>query len=440
MFRFAASSQPSTLTRTLMRLGAVAVACSALTWSLSGCGGGTRAKAYQPDSMVSFGDENSMMEDFTSIPTTALDPAGLTVKKVQGLVYTVNAVVNNLSLNVATYCLDQNQSALWTTPLTNTFTSFLSNAATKGYYFDSVNVAANNVSNVVTIIDLGTAVADGAQPPIQVKRTYNVTYACAASVLWNQIVAHNFGLGFQSQCAADVGGAKTYATLRAEVTDLQAQVAAHRAELHDGMLVTVMIGQQDILDVYGQVKAGSVTDSDAQQMLAARGAAAAATILDIMSTGAKVVVALTPDLGQAPLATNNGENQTQLTQYTIAFNDALKFGMGSTAAQDGRHFALVESDLFTNPITRSTSYVYNAPVCAKTGYVRSADGSQVTVMKPDGSTVNSGDADQVKFCSATTLVDGASTGTYMWADDTHYSSAGHGLIGALAASRVANNF
>lgn len=441
MFRFAAaSSKPSTLAQTVIRLGAVAAACSALTWSLSGCGGGSRAKEYVPDSVVSFGDENSAMED--SVSSTSLDPAGSSGKRVQGLLYTVNAVVDASLLGVYTFCTDSatnqwcNGATTPATPISFNATSdtFTTGGAPHAYYFDTINTTSTNgFSNIVTVVDVGTGtVSSVAKNPL--KRTYNVTYACSASRLWNQVVAHSFSKGFASACALDLDGAKTYAAPGAMVAELQTQVSTHRSELHDGVLVTIMIGQNDILDVYNGVVGNSALDASAASTLDARGRAAAAIVQSVLNTGAKVVLALTPDLGESPMAAAlDATGKARLKAYTVAFNNGLKFGMGSTAAQDGRHFALVESDLYTNPITRSASYVHGTAVC----------NMSATFKRPDGSDVLNGDADyaaRVKYCNGNTLVTNGSVATYMWADDIHFAPAGHAQIGSLAASRVYNQF
>lgn len=439
MFRFAAaSSKPSTLAQTVIRLGAVAAACSALTWSLSGCGGGSRAKDYVPDSVVSFGDENSAMEDYSS---SNLDPSaspnGTDPKTVQGLVYTVNAVVDESVFSTFSHCNDASalnkfcdKSTADLTPFSETVTGFVGGTP-HAYYFPGVN--ADGFSNIVTYVSNGTGSKNGGATT-SIKRTYNVTYACSTSRLWNQIVAHSFNKGFESKCALDLDGAQTYAAYGAKVAELQTQVSTHRSELRDGVLVTVMIGQNDILEMYDDVIHSRRADSEAQSILETRGALAAAIIKDILATGAKVVLALTPDLGQSPLAFAVNQQPALLTAYTTKFNNALKFGMGSVAAQDGRHFALVESDLFTNPITRSASYVHGTALCDMAATFKHPDGSDVTNQDADDY------AKRLKYCNANTMVTNGSVATYMWADDTHFAPAGHAQVGSLAASRVYNQF
>lgn len=433
MFRFAAaSSKPSTLAQTVIRLGAVAAACSALTWSLSGCGGGSRAKDYTPDSVVSFGDENSAMETFES---TNMDPNGSATKTVEGLIYTVNPVVFGADLLAYTYCTNPTGTALCVASATDTDPNYLvtgvtgfTATASHPYYFASKNTEG---TNILTMVSTGTGTYNSGTPAL--KQTYDIVYKCESSFLWNQAVAHNFGKGFLSKCSRDLAGAETYAALGAKVSDLQTQVSDHRSELRDGVLVTIMIGQNDIKEIYDRVQGTAtpaLSDSQALSELASRGATAAEIVKSVLSTGAKVVLALTPDLGQSPLATKPGENASLLAAYTKKFNDALKFGMGSTAAQDGRHFALVESDLFTNPITRSTAYVHSTAVCA----------DAATFTKPDGSTVTGSDPQALRYCTGKTLVTNGSTSTYIWADDLHYAPAGHGLIGSTAATRVYNQF
>ncbi len=92
MFRAATFLTPVSL----RRLGLVALACSALT--LVGCGGGSRAKDYHPDSIVVFGDENSAFWSTEFVPNVA---AGGNYS-IHGLVYTVNP----LGVGATYYCHD----------------------------------------------------------------------------------------------------------------------------------------------------------------------------------------------------------------------------------------------------------------------------------------------------------------------------------------------
>jgi hypothetical protein len=443
MFRVANPAMPVTL----RRFALVALACSAVM--LQGCGGGNRAKAYQPGALVAFGDENSMYApDYTS---ATLNPAGSTAKSIQGLIYTVNPTVVGVVVDSATatfatggayYCTDATPTTLCATSalLTNVSTFDSTNASAHSYKFDSIN--SGEVSNTVTTISLssGTSTSDAPLPGL--KQTVDTVYQCDASSLWIQAIAHNFGFGFNDKCPRDRAGAKTYAEYEATVAMVAAQVANHRAELGSGVLVTMMAGQKDIMTAYTAYKtavANGTAPETAQANAIASLQGAAVVLSDAvqnaLGTGAKVVLSLVPDLGESPLvlsaATAASENQAVLKALTKAFNDKV-FSVLAQNAPDGRKLAFVEPVLFTNPSTRSSSYVYGEALC-----------DMANIKRPDGITVASGDGDyaqRLKFCTSKSFVTSGSTATYMWADSTHFAPLGHLLIGSAGATRAANQF
>ncbi|WP_290679210.1 SGNH/GDSL hydrolase family protein [Aquabacterium sp.] len=432
MFRLAASSTPSTLTQTVIRLGAVAVACSALTWSLSGCGGGSRAKEYAPSSVVSFGDENSLIETYTSATNHFKDSAGASTT-LKGLTYTVNSLLQDAPL----YCVDSvsNPAACVTaSAYTDVGNDFVASVSTFAHVFDGTK------PNTVTLIERGTA-TKGGTPATPLQRSTVLGYNCAESVLWNQVVAHSFGKGFGDACAIDNDGAKSYAAYGATIANLQAQVAAHRAELGEGVLVTIMVGQHDILELYRDTLSHPQNEAANRQELSNRVANLANIVKDVLSTGAKVVLAYPPDLSKSPLASKNGANANLLALFVddrflggnslkIGFIPTLIRSLGSGVTTDGRHFAVVETNNLTN--LQSAGYVY--------GPNRLCDENS-TYLEPDGSvTAESDPGKLVKYCTRSNFVTNGSTSTYMWADDIHFAPLGHALIGSQAASRAYNQF
>jgi lysophospholipase L1-like esterase len=410
MFRFAASSQPQNLRPTLRQAGLVALACAA-SLMLYGCGGGNRAKDYAPDRVVSFGDENSAIEAFTS--ANLLD-GSTNQSTLKGLTYTANVVTIDSPL----VCADTTSGNTGGSPakcasaLANvTFPS--SAAPVKGYQLST---------NVVTVIETGT---DTVTNTTALQRSADHGYFCNSTTIWIQAVAHNFGKGYQSACAVDYAGAQTYATAGAKVADVAAQVAAHRGELGSGVLVTLMAGQNDIIEVFEAVKAGTMTADSAQAELTNRAAALAGTVQDVISTGAKVVLALTPDLSESPYGADP-THQALLATLTHLFNDTLYISkLGNVS---GRNLAGVNPVSYTNTGTRSTSYVYSPALC-----------DPAKAYRPDG-VLEADTAKKVKYCNNYTYVSGGSVSTYMWADDKHFAPLGHGLIGTAAATRVANQF
>ncbi len=388
------------------RLGWVALACSAagLAMGLSACGGGSRSNFFAPGSVVSFGDENSAIASFSS--ANLLNSAGAgNVASIQGLTYTVNPVTVDTT---GVVCTQQTPPALCPSA-SGTFGTAVP-ANTKYYAFDS---------SYATKLEL-----DSSSPVMQ--RTTTTLYNCASSSIWVQIVARAYGRGYNSQCASDTrGGAVSYATLGAKTADVIAQIAAHRGELNGSTLVTVMVGQNDILEQFDAVRSGTA-EATAIATLQARADSMAAAVKDTIGTGAKVVLSLTPSLNDSPKGVANATDAALLSRLLIAYNDRLYVrGLGNVS---GRDLVGVNPDTFTNSSTRSTSYVHGTALC---------DTSALT--KPDGTTT-SGLASDVLFCTTANIVSGGSTSTYIWADATHFATLGHSLVGALAYNRARQQF
>lgn len=432
MFRTAALSMPVTL----RRLGLVALVCSA-AGMMSGCGGGERAKAYQPSSMVSFGDENSAFAD--SNASTSLDPANINAKAIRGLVYSINSIVDGLVVGDGfapgdfLYCVDSTATTdcrALTAPVALTGTPSFPSNATNTYYLNALN--PGNIANVLTTISIGTATYGTPAALGPLKRSQDTLYDCKASVLWVQIVAHHFDLGFKGSCALDLSGATSYAAYGDKVDQVIQKVNDHQAELHKGVLVTIMVGQHDIVDLFEAVRSSTTTETVATQDLESRATALAEAIRGILRTDAKVILALAPDLSESPYMRQpvspalplSIEERAMLKRMTKAFNEKLYISeLGKTS---GRNLAGVNTDVFTNPATRTAGYNFTDAACDFT-----------LVKRPDG-TPAPADGQQIKYCTTKSLK--ADSSPYVWADDTHFTPLGHSMIGALAATRAANQF
>lgn len=403
MFPVAASRLPVNL----RRLGWVALACSAagLTLGLSACGGGSRNSYYAPSAVVSFGDENSAIDTFQS--ASLKNPDGTGNATLRGLTYTVQAA----AIGSAVVCANTTGGQ----PSTPASACSASNGATvtsptlNGYYtFDSYSWTKLEVdgSNQVT-----TTSAQN----------------CGSPSIWVQVVARNYGRGFRSQCISDpYTNAISYAAFGAQTDDVITQIAAHRGELNGNVLVTIMVGQNDILTQYAAIRASTVTEAAATTELQARADRMAAAVKDVIGTGAKVVLALTPSLNNSPKGVSGSEDGALLSRLLVAYNDRLYVrGLGNVS---GRDMVGVNPDTFTNTTTRSTSYVHSTALC---------DTSRLT--KPDGNTTSS-QASDVRFCNTSNMVSNGSTSTYIWADATHFAPLGHSLIGSLAYNRARQQF
>ena len=387
----------------LRRAGLITLACSAAL--LSACGGGDRKNFFNPDRVVAFGDENSAFTAYSN-PASLQDANGAPVT-LKGFTYTVQSVI----AGVQETCDNIVTPTLCSTPTSNPF---------------DANVAVTDAVRYLLSVDRNVVTSIARDAGNNTQRTSSTIYSCDTPRTWVQIVAGAYGKGFSGDCPLDTrGGAVSYATLGAKTADVIAQINAHRGELNSRTVVTVMVGQNDILEQYAVARAGN--ESGAIATLQGRADAMAAAIKDIIGgTGAKVVLALTPDLGESPKAHAGGEDPALLRRLTVAYNERLYVrGLGT---QSGRSLAGVNPDSYTNPTTRSNSYTYRASLC------KSAD-----VLRPDG-TAPANDDERLSYCTTQYLVSGGSASTYIWADATRAAPLLHSLIGVQGFSRAREQF
>lgn len=422
MSRFA----PRFLPTTLRHWGLIALAASSV--ALTACGGGSRAKPYQPGAVVSLGDDYSA---FGTDASTALDPTGAQSLSVKGLTYAVNPVSSLLT----GYCTETSLDATCTAAtLTGTFTV---GSTTKYYLLDPVNAV-----NVVTRIDLGTSSVgtDTAK-----KRLIATTYLCNSPSTWSQIVARGLGLGYRSDCPTDLTGGTSYAAPGAKVANAATQLvtASGAGKLGSGVLVTVSAGQNDVLEVF----ASSATQASKIAEVSNRANALAQTVIGLLNTGAKVVVVGVPGLEYSPYAiaqtsstgncnTDRGDVTVQcnndMAQLVSAFNSTLIIGsksLGLKGLQDyatsGRQLAFVDAQAITRTYALTQSYAANARLCSASLMAR-ADG-----------TANSS---SLLYCNSNTLDSALNASLTLWADDTHMGPVLHSALGSRAYTLVSNQF
>jgi outer membrane lipase/esterase len=246
---------------------------------------------------------------------------------------------------------------------------------------------------------------------------------CTRNPVWVQQVAAGFGLAFD-RCL----GAATEATGQvlsqpgAKAADFAAQIAAVQgAALNGRDLALVMIGMNDILELYGRYPAES-RESLVQQARD-RAEAYGERINALARSGPRVVVLTVPDLGAAdslsPFArsqnTSTGDRSRSgvLSALTRAFNSRMSVSL----TNDGRLIGLVFADVEIQrmgkfPSSFGVSNVTDA-ACLE------------TALLPD--------------CTSRTLVTGATAASYLWADATRPSASVQSRLGLLAESRAKNN-
>lgn len=247
---------------------------------------------------------------------------------------------------------------------------------------------------------------------------------CATNPIWVQTLASAFGLVF-SQCLPT--GTTTpvtpsglmYATAGAHVADVAAKIDQHFSSSSFGPkdLVTILVGTNDVLDLYTQFPA----QSQATLMAAARerGKQLSDQINRIANANGRVIVSTLPDLGVTPFALKEKANHVDMDRAALisSLSNEFNLGMRLNLINDGRLIGLVLLDETVQAVARYPSaFGYSnvvGPVCL--------------------STVGPLD------CTTKTLVADGSGDTWLWATDRLFSPAGQARLGSLALSRASNN-
>lgn len=411
--------------RRVARAGTAAAAMAVL---LSACGGGDQVKEFEPGQFVSFGDENSALVEV---------PVG-SVGTLKGMKYGVNYFLVDLQPTLPSGAEAKNQQSWALFPTVAPVSGALSVTSTPTSNGQSAIQVVNNQFNLPTdYTDEDGVDFTGVTLPV----TYTYAYNCAANPLWVQLLASSFGLGFKDQCPSEgASGAVTYAENGATVATTATQVATHRGRLGSGTLVTMMAGQNDILNAFALVKAGTLPLASAKAEMTAQGGALAAIVNDIIKTGARVLVVKLPDMGVSPLARENGGVwASTLTELTLAFNN----GILNKITNDGTKIGLVNLYDYTHYIReandRGNSYdnIVNSSVSVCTS---------ATVNQPDGTALSGTSTgplyggDPLLYCNSENKSSSvASPGNYFWSDKAHMGVGGHAFLAARAYERADDN-
>ena len=244
-------------------------------------------------------------------------------------------------------------------------------------------------------------------------------FDCAANPLWIQTLATSFGLVFQ-ECPGLVADptSRILAVPGAKATELAAQIDNFLAEpqaFGSRDLVTVLVGQNDILELYAGYDG---TNPDALIAAAeALGGLVSAQVTRITDSGAKVIVATVPDLGLTPFARAEGDERAALlSNMTRRFNIALLLALPN----DGHRIGLVRSDdQVRNLVSLGTS----------AGLTNVTDAACLTAL-PNCTTATLGSDSNGLAAVAT---------TWLWADATHLGPVGQDNLASAAVTRAHNN-
>jgi outer membrane lipase/esterase len=245
---------------------------------------------------------------------------------------------------------------------------------------------------------------------------------CITNPIWIQYLSAQFGIVFES-CnptnAADPQG-RIFAEPGARVADVVAQIDAYLAadSLSGTDLITVMVGQHDVLAHYALYD-GSNYD-DVRALSAAAGEALGKQVTRLAEAGGKVLISTVPDVAYSPymrredLAHPLEERPRVMKDLVFAFNEALR----ANFPNNGEMIGLVQADEQVQILAdedKTSLDNWTTPVC---------DPSK---------------APTVDQCTQATLITGGSSSEFLWADSTHLTPAGHRSIGSLAVTRATNN-
>jgi hypothetical protein len=267
--------------------------------------------------------------------------------------------------------------------------------------------------------ETSTILADGRRYSVNTLTAFG-TVDCQVDPIWTQAVANQFEFVFE-QC--NPGGATTFkATMRAApgalADDLKTQIDHQIANggFTAKTLVTVMLGANDVLDLYAS-RYPQETEEQLAAELRARGERLAQQVNRLVELGARVIVSTVPDLGITPYALQQKElhagtdRAALISRLTAAFNGRVRVNI----LNDGRFVGLVLADETTQSIARFPS-AYG---------VSNATSAACTTALP--------------ACTTQTLVEGGSSSAWLWADDRHLAYGGQARLGTLAVSRAVGN-
>ncbi len=252
---------------------------------------------------------------------------------------------------------------------------------------------------------------------------------CLALPTFVQSLASHYGFVFK-QCnpSGDLPKAFVQALEFARVDDATtglAQQIASVPDLNVTDMVSVMIGANDVIELYERTQNGGMSSADAMAEAARRGTHAAEQVSAILKTGARAIVVLTPDMGLSPYAMSanliDPGASALMSSLTYQFNGNLRTQI---TPNDGRYFGLVLGDDSVAAMAKSPSSFLSAPSDA-------TNAACTTALVTDCVITND--------TATTTLVNGAASGTHLWASDRNFGPNAHSRIAAQVVARAANN-
>lgn len=242
---------------------------------------------------------------------------------------------------------------------------------------------------------------------------------CTLNPIWVQSLAATYGFVFAECNPENVVAPKAVmrAAAGARVADLAAQIDAQLAG--DGVgndtLVTVLIGANDVIDLYGDYP--NTGRSTLLAEATRRGEAIATQVNRLVSAGARVIVATVPDMGLTPYALAEKAANADIDRADLItdLTTALNTGLRTTVLNDGRYVGLALADEMVQAMAK-------VPSAFGVGNIK--DGACAVTLPT---------------CTDATMVSGADATTWLWADALRMGFNAQNRLSILAISRARNN-
>ena len=252
---------------------------------------------------------------------------------------------------------------------------------------------------------------------------------CSLLPLWTQVLAASYGMTY-TECNPEAVASPTafnFSTVNATVDDVNTQVNSFLSgdTFNSSDLVTIWVGEHDILDLY-QTGANGANSDDLIAQSRVRGQTLANVVNNISATGAKVLVLTIPDMGESPFANNEQQTHGDFNRVQLLSDMSNNFNraMRSTVINDGSKIGLVLADDYVNSAVRAPSRFGFAPDA------QFQPGCQPDVNLPN-CTENTLVVDPANNLSAASV--------FLWADPTHLGSTAQNAVGQQASSRAHTN-
>jgi hypothetical protein len=261
-------------------------------------------------------------------------------------------------------------------------------------------------------------IPDGRRYGINALNADNV-FDCAQLPIWSQQLASSFGFATDF-CNAPGSPAVTRAVPDAVAADLEGQISAQIAAtgVTSKDLFVVMVGLHDIINLFETYPGDRSCDTGVRNPppgtlmgeLQARGHLVALQINRIIALGGRALVSTVHEVGATPYALATGQ-AALISCMTAVFNARVRVD----PLQDGRFWGLILADDDTVAVVRNPgSFGIGNTIAAA-----------CTVASPD--------------CTTSTLVTGATTANFLWADNLRFGPMLHTQLAGQAISRVRNS-